>query len=464
MKKLLLFAALAFGLSTQAQLAPGSQAPDFTVTDLNGNTHTLSEYLAQGKSVILDISAAWCGPCWAYHNTHALEDVYETYGMDGSEEVVVLFVEGDGGTAVEMLYGTGVDGIGRPSQGNWVANTPYPIVDSPLIADLYEIAYFPTVYRICPDGTTTEIGSQGAAAIKNGINSNCGITLQGQQNFPRSSATEFRSCTDNGALQTKIRNMGSNPMTSLTVVLKENGNVIETKNWTGTTNQFSTANINFSSMTVNSESSYVAEVTSINGVSPLFQDQAMANIDVNLAQVAQNNDLTVKIYTDLYALEIKWRIKNSAGTVVASGGPYTEDENNSTITETFSIPANVDQCYRFEMQDTYGDGWGLGEGQHGVQVLDNGVVIFEKFTNESFDVLPILGAFKTMAPLSVGELDNNSFAIYPNPSNGIFNVRTTSVAAITVSDLTGKTVYQGADINDGATLNLTSLQTGMYIA
>ena len=93
MKKLLCTAACFFALFTaQAQIPDGSIAPDFTVTDLNGVTHSLSAYLAQGKTVIIDISATWCSPCWNYHESGALEQLYYTYGPEGSDEVVVLFI------------------------------------------------------------------------------------------------------------------------------------------------------------------------------------------------------------------------------------------------------------------------------------------------------------------------------------------------------------------------------------
>jgi hypothetical protein len=58
MKKTLLSLVLLFsGAAAFAQLPNGSVAPDFTATDINGQTHTLSEYLAAGKTVIIDISA-----------------------------------------------------------------------------------------------------------------------------------------------------------------------------------------------------------------------------------------------------------------------------------------------------------------------------------------------------------------------------------------------------------------------
>ncbi len=39
----------------------GKQAPDFTLTDINGKQHTLSEY--RGRNVMLIFWATWCRPC-----------------------------------------------------------------------------------------------------------------------------------------------------------------------------------------------------------------------------------------------------------------------------------------------------------------------------------------------------------------------------------------------------------------
>jgi len=64
MKKLLLLALLGIaGLVQAGELKPyeGAPLPNFTLTDRQGKSHTLSDY--RGKVVMLNFWATYCGPC-----------------------------------------------------------------------------------------------------------------------------------------------------------------------------------------------------------------------------------------------------------------------------------------------------------------------------------------------------------------------------------------------------------------
>ena len=55
----------------------GKPFPDFTVTDCDGNTFTLSEELKDHEAVLINFWATWCGPC--RNEFPAINKVYEEY-------------------------------------------------------------------------------------------------------------------------------------------------------------------------------------------------------------------------------------------------------------------------------------------------------------------------------------------------------------------------------------------------
>jgi thiol-disulfide isomerase/thioredoxin len=474
MKKTLLlgFMALA-GFTAHAQLPAGSTAPDFTATDINGNVHHLQEYLDQGKTVIIDISATWCGPCWNYHGSHALKNFYNNYGPNGSDEIVVLFIEGDGATTLADLQGTGGN-----TQGNWTTD-PYPIIDSAQIASLYQITYFPTVYRICPNGIVTEIGAQNAVNLKNSVQNGCGQMLTGAQNNAEIEDVTLNLCDASTPIDFNVnfKNYGVNAITSGEIALKENGNAIATASISSNVSTYGAGTVSFSNVTINEGSEYTLELNQVNGGAPFDGPlSAPKTADVTVAQTGNNNSLVVLVQTDNYPGEISWRIKDSNGAVVANGGPYQAGpgaagaggpDANTTKTHNVVIPEGVADCFSVELLDSYGDGWSLGSTAHGIEVYSVGTAepIFDYTAGNFGSNVTLNAAFKTAGILSTdNDLTVSKFAVYPNPSNGVFNFSTQEAVSVTVTDLTGKVVYTAADINNGGSIDLSQLQTGMYIA
>ena len=77
--------------ASQAEGGKTTAAPDFTLKDQFGNSHTLSDY--QGKTVFLNFWGTWCPPC--RNEMPEIQELYEEYG-ENQEDVVILGVSHPG--------------------------------------------------------------------------------------------------------------------------------------------------------------------------------------------------------------------------------------------------------------------------------------------------------------------------------------------------------------------------------
>ncbi len=120
---------------------PDIPAPDFTLQDQYGNTHTLSDY--KGKTVFLNFWATWCPPCRA--EMPEIQEIYEEYGENASDVIILGIAgpdygqEGSAEDIADFLSENGYD---------------YPVVmdEGGLYAYLYGISAYPTTFMIDKDG------------------------------------------------------------------------------------------------------------------------------------------------------------------------------------------------------------------------------------------------------------------------------------------------------------------------
>ena len=149
----LLVLSIGVGFTGSAQLTNGSIAPDFNLTDINGNTHHLYDYLNQGKAVIVEFFACHCPTCWNYHLTERLDSLNESYGPNGTDQIITLMIEYDENNGSNEFNGTG-----GWTAGDWVTNNSVPMINAEgtdrSVFDDYDLVYFTQVYKICPDKTT----------------------------------------------------------------------------------------------------------------------------------------------------------------------------------------------------------------------------------------------------------------------------------------------------------------------
>ena len=454
--------------SVNAQLPDGTLCPDFTGTDINGNTHNLYSYLDAGYTVVLDISATWCPPCWSYHQAGTLEDLWMNHGPAGgtgvsastTDDVIVLWIEGDASTTLADLQGTTAG-----TQGDWITGTNFPIIDDATIAQTLGIAYFPTLYTVYPDRYLEESGQGGStySNISANIGNHTGSTGVDAGLFSYTGETVACGSLD---VQVLIQNKGTQVLNAgdITVNVSAGGTNIGSATNSTTLAQWETESVSVpatlsSAATITVEAVATGDVN--NGNNSLTQSIGFAT--------AGSGDLTFTLTLDQYPTETSWEFANSGGSVLASGSGYTT--NYQVITETLSVPS--DDCYSVTIMDSYGDGlggaqWGGTDGSWTI-VDAAGTTIASgtgDFGDENVDKLQM-----TTGSVGLNESGINELSIFPNPFTNnatiSFNVEGLERTTIEVINTIGQNV-QSFDLgtvtgNQLVQLDATELPAGFYL-
>ena len=112
----------------------GAPAPTFTLQDLDGNTHNLTDY--EGQVVIINFWATWCEPC--REEMPDLQEIYDDYRDDG---LVILGINADEPVDTVTAF---VDEY----------NIDFPILldTRPNVTRSYEVQAYPSTFFVDRDG------------------------------------------------------------------------------------------------------------------------------------------------------------------------------------------------------------------------------------------------------------------------------------------------------------------------
>ncbi|TEU06180.1 TlpA family protein disulfide reductase, partial [Candidatus Bathyarchaeota archaeon] len=93
----IIIVAIAGSWYLQQSRGTGTLAPDFSLTDLNGDAFRLSDF--KGKVVVIDFMATWCGPC--RQQLPHLKVIWEK--EDYSDKIVLMSIDIDPTESAETL-------------------------------------------------------------------------------------------------------------------------------------------------------------------------------------------------------------------------------------------------------------------------------------------------------------------------------------------------------------------------
>ena len=119
-----------------SKLKPGQPAPDFTLSDLQGQSVSLSDF--KGQAVFLDFWASWCGPCIG-----AVPYLEEIKQRTRDQKVVFLNISLDPADEWhQAVEEHGLTGVHVHSPGGWQS----------AVAQLYQVQRIPSYFLVDPDG------------------------------------------------------------------------------------------------------------------------------------------------------------------------------------------------------------------------------------------------------------------------------------------------------------------------
>lgn len=486
MKKILQSLAAFTAICTVANNA-SAQLPDYgvfpsgvTVTDINGTVHDFDAILNSGKTIVLDAFADWCGPCWTYHQGHTLEDLWVQRGPSGSDDVLVIAIEADPAQPESTISDAG------SGQGDWTQGVTYPQANDDNIADIINLAYYPTIIMICPDRTTTEVGQTTLANFNTAINGCAPVpTISNDPRIIGQNSDEVFCSGDNATMRAVVQNYGSATLTSATIEVFDGATSVASMNWTGSLDQFEAEEVTIGTVTPSAATTYAIRVTSAND--DVNNDEINASVapaqilDINSTDQVMGLEVSCDGYASEFGLILQeGAVPNSSLPAVyqaAAANPSSvagfmaiNTQTDGTASFGAIYPITTQGCYTLTLVDNYGDG--IIYQNPGGQV---------KLIGAGADEIIIPGDYGSGVQtffeanyVATASIDENeavtNMNIFPNPTNGITNIvfdADNVNTTVEVMNIAGQVVYtSNLGVVSGAqkvTVDAANFEAGIYL-
>lgn len=268
-----------------------------------------------------------------------------------------------------------------------------------------------------------------------------------------------------------VKNMGTTPMTSATIHIIYDGNVIDSVNWTGNLSQYEMQTISSSITNVEvGDHTIEVKVAKVNGVI----DENNTNDAVSRAfKVAQTDETVFKltVNTDAYGNETSWLIRNSENQIITTKSDYFSSAYGNQQSYTHEIILEYNDCYKIILTDSYGDGMTFGGNNPGLTLRDaqNQIIasIGPDFESEATTDFERLGE----EPSNISTISNNNVSVYPNPIINEVHIElnniNSSIVKTEIINMLGEIVstneFSNVSENKNLTIDTESLSKGVYM-
>jgi hypothetical protein len=261
------------------------------------------------------------------------------------------------------------------------------------------------------------------------------------------------NCGETASPVIVIQNSGTDAINSLSVEYSINNGSSETYSWSGSLGSLQSTSIELPSI------SYSPSDTNSVNIILSGDENNENNSDVfyfDQSNSYETSTVTLDLVTDNYGSETTWEFTDSSGNIVAQGGGYS---NNNTSSSEIEIPS-ADECYTFTINDSYGDGICCQYGTGSYSITDdsgNVIVSGGEFSSTESNTFRVGGS------LGLNSFMDENLKIFPNPSNGVFTIKTTLTnSSYKVHNLIGQTIKSGFINNGTNSIDIRNSIDGIY--
>lgn len=270
----------------------------------------------------------------------------------------------------------------------------------------------------------------------------------------------------------RIKNFGTEALTSCSLLVTYNGVAQAPVYWTGSLAPGDIQDVTLPTFTPQDGNNDLSVIVDAEGDENPMNNAGTATTLLTLGEAV----LTIDILTDTYGYETYWELRGPNGDVVLSGGNENVGPNGGGNTEaanddpgaydnstlySFEYSVVDPGCYTFLIVDDYADGicCDYGEGSYTItDALGTVMASGGEFGGEAEHL------FGMAAANNIEEKTTWQSSLFPNPGNGNYTLTAdTEVKLVRVIDAVGRTVLQDNTRWDKRTqLNLAGLPAGSY--
>ena len=261
---------------------------------------------------------------------------------------------------------------------------------------------------------------------------------------------EILDCSTDARVNTTVTNIGSDPITSLTLQYSVANGTPMTYDWTGNIASLANETIELPTLTINTNTNQVVKVKVVNANGQAFESNEVS-LTIKKVVAEGTSTMTLKIKTDSYASETSYKLFGPNNQVVQQSSSFT----NSTVHE-FPINLTETGCYRLQVKDSYGDG------------ISGGYIrVFDANNNQIINITGTSFSSEVNAMIYVGTVDVNDMTmentfIFPNPTTDNININSESdIQMVEIYNLQGQRV--AVENGNVRTINVSNLSNGMYL-